>query len=409
MIPLGDKRVDSTVYCYFDTYNSDMASVTITGLAVTDIEIYKDGGTTQRASDNGYALLDTDGIDFDGATGLHGFSVDLSDNSDAGFYAAGSHYLINVNAITVNAQTVRLSFGFTLGDLLRPATAGRTLGVESDGDLTKVDTLDGHTAQTGDSFARIGANGASLTALPWNAAWDAEVQSECADALTAYDPPTKAEMDTGHGLLATEAKQDVIDGIVDDILVDTAVIGALGAGLTALPWNAAWDAEVQSECADALAAYDPPTKAEMDAGHGLLATEAKQDVIDGIVDAILADTGTTLPALLPAALVGGKMDSNIGAINAVAAAAVRLGLSAGQIIPGTVDNDVAPSTTIFEADDITEATADHFNGRNILFTSGNLAGQMTDITDYALNGANGQFTVTAMTEAPANDDTFVII
>ena len=147
----------------------------------------------------------------------------------------------------------------------------------------------------------------------------------------------------------------------------------------------------------------------MDAGHGLLATEAKQDVIDGIVDAILADTGTTLPALLPAALVGGKMDSNIGAINAVAAAAVRLGLSAGQIIPGTVDNDVAPSTTIFEADDITEATADHFNGRNILFTSGNLAGQMTDITDYALNGANGQFTVTAMTEAPANDDTFVII
>jgi len=27
-----------------------------------------------------------------------------------------------------------------------------------------------------------------------------------------------------------------------------------GAGLTAIPWNAAWDAEVQSECADALAA-----------------------------------------------------------------------------------------------------------------------------------------------------------
>jgi len=36
------------------------------------------------------------------------------------------------------------------------------------------------------------------------------------------------------------------------ILVDTAVIGALGAGLTAIPWNAAWDAEVQSEVVDAL-------------------------------------------------------------------------------------------------------------------------------------------------------------
>lgn len=46
--------------------------------------------------------------------------------------------------------------------------------------------------------------------------------------------PTKAEMDTGHGLLATEAKQDIIDGIVDNILVDTAVIGTAGAGLTDL-------------------------------------------------------------------------------------------------------------------------------------------------------------------------------
>lgn len=43
-----------------------------------------------------------------------------------------------------------------------------------------------------------------------------------------------------------------VDGIVDDILVDTAVIGALGAGLTAVPWNANWDTEVQSEVQDAL-------------------------------------------------------------------------------------------------------------------------------------------------------------
>lgn len=37
------------------------------------------------------------------------------------------------------------------------------------------------------------------------------------------------------------------------ILVDTAVIGAAGAGLTAVPWNASWDAEVQSEVNDGLA------------------------------------------------------------------------------------------------------------------------------------------------------------
>lgn len=49
-----------------------------------------------------------------------------------------------------------------------------------------------------------------------------------------------------------------IKGYVDDI-------GTAGAGLTAIPWNAAWDAEVQSEVADALAVYDPPTNAEMEA------------------------------------------------------------------------------------------------------------------------------------------------
>ena len=61
---------------------------------------------------------------------------------------------------------------------------------------------------------------------------------------------------------------------MDGILADTAVIGSAGAGLTAVPWNAAWDAEVQSECTDALNAYDPPTKAEMDATWTTAMTES---------------------------------------------------------------------------------------------------------------------------------------
>ena len=61
-----------------------------------------------------------------------------------------------------------------------------------------------------------------------------------------------------------------IDTVVDSILVDTAVIGAAGAGLSAIPWNASWDAEVQSEVQDAIevnhldhllaATYDPTSK-----------------------------------------------------------------------------------------------------------------------------------------------------
>jgi len=92
------------------------------------------------------------------------------------------------------------------------------------------------------------------------------------------------------------------------------------------------------------------------------------------------------------------------------AAAAKLAASAATIVEGTVDDSAhTPTTTEFEADNITEATADHFIGRLIVFTSGVLANQMTDITDYALSGSNGHFTVTALTEAPGNNDTFIIL
>lgn len=105
-IHLGDVPAGTTIYIPFATYGSSGQSLTMTGLAVTDIEIYKNGSVTQRASDNGYALLDTDGIDFDGLTGIHGFSVDLSDNSDSGFFSVGGFYWVVVSSITVNSQTV---------------------------------------------------------------------------------------------------------------------------------------------------------------------------------------------------------------------------------------------------------------------------------------------------------------
>ncbi len=106
MIYLGDFPTDATVYVPFHTFDSNGASITLTGLAVTDIEIYKDGSVTQRSSDAGYALLDTDGIDFDGTTGLHGFSIDLSNDTDSGFYAAGSEYWIVVSSVTVDTRAV---------------------------------------------------------------------------------------------------------------------------------------------------------------------------------------------------------------------------------------------------------------------------------------------------------------
>ncbi len=86
--------------------------------------------------------------------------------------------------------------------------------------------------QTGDAFSRIGANGAGLTQQPWNAAWDAEVQSEVADALAAYDPPTKAEMDARTILAANYSTLTALDvkTQADQALVD-ALLDSLGLGL----------------------------------------------------------------------------------------------------------------------------------------------------------------------------------
>lgn len=124
------------------------------------------------------------------------------------------------------------------------------------------------------------------------------------------------------------------------------------------------------------------------------------------------DTGTDIPASIVALNDFDPVTQavNIDRIGGSADAATRLSLSANQIIPFTVDTATfTPTSTVFEADDITEATADHFNGRIIIWTTGALSGQATSITDYELANSKGKFTVVGMTEAPANNDTGIII
>jgi hypothetical protein len=62
-------------------------------------------------------------------------------------------------------------------------------------------------------------------------------------------------------------------------------------GAVTLSDDARYDVgQINDEVDTGLVDYDGPTRAEMDAGHALLATEAKQDIIDTVVDAIKAVT-----------------------------------------------------------------------------------------------------------------------
>jgi hypothetical protein len=101
-------------------------------------------------------------------------------------------------------------------------------------------------------------------------------------------------------------------------------------------------------------------------------------------------------------------------VNSTSESAVQLGRNSLLTQTGTVYDDgstYAASTTVFYSDDITEATADHYNGRVIIFRSGSALGyQATTISDYELvAGTYGKFTVSALTDIPANDATFQII
>ena len=212
----------------------------------------------------------------------------------------------------------------------------------------KIDTIDGIVDSILVDTGEIGAAGAGLTAVPWNASWDAEVQSECADALTAYDPPTKTELDTAF----TEIKgvtwssgSDTLEHIRDkqtDIETDTqdlqTQIGTDGAGLTSLPWNASWDAEVQSECTDALNAYDPPTKAELDSGLAGL----NDITADDVWDATSATLSTSFEVLIDRIY---QMTSNKMTVNeSTGAAALRNVGDTGDIATGSVVSSSGTTT-----------------------------------------------------------------
>ena len=127
------------------------------------------------------------------------------------------------------------------------------------------------------------------------------------------------------------------------------------------------------------------------------------------VAGVQADTDN-LQTRLPTALINGRMLSDVEAINDNTTAAVSLGRSAATIVSGTVDTTAfTPTTTEFEADDVTTAATDHYKGRTLIVTSGTLALQATSISAYSLVGGRGRFTVVALTAGPADNVTFLIV
>lgn len=423
--------IGDTVYCYFDSYAAAGESAAITGLAVTDIEIYRNGSVTQRASDNGYALLDTDGIDLDGRVGLNGFSVDTADNSDAGFFADGDHYLIHVDAVTIDSKTVRFSFELLPGRLLRSTVPGRKLDVTTTGgagiDLSNVENpttslnLSGTTIATSQVVASVsGAVGSVTGAVGSVASGGITAASFATGAITR----TTLAANTGLQASSTGTAQAGAAGSItlatgavatDDYYNDTGVYitGGTGVGqsrritdytgtsriaLVSPNWI------VTPDATSTYAVLPPPIAEMLSQANVRTAVGLASANLDTQLSGIQSDTND-LQTRTPAALTGaGNVPVDVLRIAGSDTAAQNLRDSANVIYVGTVDSS---TTTTIVDDGLTQSGTDHWKGRIIIGLTGSLKYQASDILSFA--PASDQLTYTAMTAAFAPGDLYVVL
>lgn len=194
-----------TLYIPLAFFNDSGASVSIGNTLVAgDIEVFKNGSVTQRATDSGYAILGDTG-NFDNRIGFKGISISLFNTADdATFYANGATYWVAIDSVTVDGRTVR--FWPAIFEIGEP----RANIVQIDGDTGSADVLAKATnGEGGVSFsAGINMNSSSDTGLNQRLSQiqsdvDTGLRTHISDVDTGLHD-TIADLDTGlRGILLT--------------------------------------------------------------------------------------------------------------------------------------------------------------------------------------------------------------
>jgi hypothetical protein len=505
MASLGDFDTGATLYFKFTTFRpSTGAPFTLAGTPA--ISVYKDASTTQSTA--GVTLT----ADFDAVTGLNHVAIDTS--ADGAFYAVGSFFDVVVTTGTVDSvSAVGVVVGrFTLRKTacLKPTTAGRTLDVSAGGeagvDLANVGSpnhalnLSGTTISTSQQVASVsGAVGSVTGNVGGNVVGSVASVVGTVTANTTQLAGQTVAAASGVTFPSSVASPTNITQATGIVLAATTHTGAV------IPWNAAWDAEVESEVQDAIVAnhldhllaatYDPASKPGVadalmnelvqDNGAGVsqftttalelapagggggttdwtanertairsilgiptsgtTPTDPTAGILDTIRDntvAIEADT-VDIQGRLPATLVSGRMDASVGAMAANVLTASALATDAvtevagatadavwdeayaghtvagsfgklmdtlrkaNYVTEGTVAAGGTPTTTSFRTN-LTEPD-DTFDNQTLLFLTGVLAGEAVPIATTAQT--NGLITTQEpLTAAPTAGDEFVIL
>jgi hypothetical protein len=363
-----------------------------------DLRIYKatDGAAfsaTQRSSANGITMTSP----FDTLTGVHDVDIDLTDNTDAGFYAAGSFYSVVLSPDeTIDSQTITgvvLAY-FEIGVLPVNVTQNAGTAITSASGIQEV------------KVASIAANAITATAINADAITAAKIADGAIDAATFAASAITATVIAADAITAAK----IADGAID---AATFAAGAINAA--AIAADAITDAKV---AADVTIASVTGAVGSVTGAVGSVTGNVGGNVV-GSVGSVTGLTAATvhsdlddIQARLPAALTSdGNMKSDALRVNGSALAAARMQRAGASMVLGTCAALGTTTSVIASALAPTSAVNDQFNGRIIIFaddtTTTALRGQATDITDYV--HATLTFTVTALTTAPQSGDTFVVV
>ena len=150
---LGDFNAGDTIDFKFCTVGTTGAPTVLAG--TPSLTAYKANGTTENAT--GITLT----VSFDSVVGVNHVRIDTS--ADATFYANGNDFQVIIAAGTVGGVSV---VGYVIAHFSLRNRGVTLRGITHTGaTVPTVSTLTGHTAQTGDTFARVGAPvGASISA-----------------------------------------------------------------------------------------------------------------------------------------------------------------------------------------------------------------------------------------------------
>lgn len=185
-ITLGD-----TIYFLFTTRDFDTGAPQTLG-GTPALSVYEENNLTQITA--GVSIS----ADYDSVTGLNqGTIVATSGNG----YESGKSYSVVITTGTVDGVSVvgEVVYEFTVEASAAFDRLGAPAGASVSADIA---TIDGNVDAILVDTAEIGTAGAGLTNIPWNASWDAEVQSEVNDGLVAYSAVATTDLPTNFGDLA---------------------------------------------------------------------------------------------------------------------------------------------------------------------------------------------------------------